>query len=71
VTVADREKNFPRKADAVKWLRGLCNDTRIRPVVIRRCRGAYAFYGPGRDKIVLRANIDHLGFATFRSRRRW
>ena len=70
VTVADREKNFPRKDAAVSWLRAMTNDERIRPVVVRRCRGAYTFYGPGRDQLVLRANIDNLGFFSLRVRRR-
>jgi hypothetical protein len=70
VHVADREKNFPRKRDAVSWLRALCLDTRIRPVIQRHCRGCYTFYGPGRDEIVMRANIDNLGFPSFRRRAR-
>ena len=70
VTVADREKNFRRKGDAVTWLRAQTNDQRIRPIVKRHCRGAYTFYGPGRDDLVLRANIDNLGFFSLRVRRR-
>ena len=70
VSVADREKNFPRKRDAIGWLRALCADTRIRPVVQRHCAGAYTFWGPGRESIVLRASVDQLGFPTFRRRAR-
>jgi len=70
VTVATREKNFHRKGDAVSWLRTLTNDVRMRPTVVKRCRGAYTFYGPGRETIVMRANIDNLGFFSLRSRRR-
>lgn len=70
VTLPDTEKNFRRKVDAVTWLRQRLSDERIRPVVVRHCRGAYTFYGPGRDERVLRAAIDHLGFASLGRRRR-
>lgn len=70
VTLPDTEKNFPRKVDAVAFLRRCTNDERIRPVVVRHCRGSYTFYGPGRDAVVLRAHIDHLGFASLGRRRR-
>jgi hypothetical protein len=69
VTVCDREKNFTRKRFAVAWLRALTSDSRIRPVIVRRCKGAYTFYGPGRDERVLKANIDNLGFASVRVRK--
>lgn len=63
---ADVEKNFPRKRDALAWLRKRTNDERIRPIVVRHCRGAYTFYGPGKDERVLRANIDRLSFSSLR-----
>jgi hypothetical protein len=70
VSVADREKNFARKRDAIAWLRALCLDERIRPVVQRHCAGAYTFWGPGRESIVLKANVDNLGFPSYRRRGR-
>jgi len=70
VTFATTEKNFARKRDALEYLRRRSLDERIRPVVVRRCAGAYTYYGPGREEIVLRANIDHLGFTSIRPRRR-
>jgi hypothetical protein len=69
VRFGDTEKNFARKVDAVSFLRQRTNDQRIRPVVVRHCRGAYTFYGPGRDALVLKASIDQLGFASVRRRR--
>lgn len=70
VTFATTEKNFSRKRDAVAWLRARAADVRIRPVMVRHCAGCYTYYGPGREEIVLRASIDHLGFASVRPRRR-
>lgn len=63
VAVGDREKNFLRKVEAIRWLCRLTHDSRVRPVVVRHHRGAYTFYGPGRDDRVVRADIDRLGFA--------
>lgn len=68
VGVQDSEKNFPKKRDAVAWLRKRTADTRIRPIVRRRCRGAYTFYGPGDGDVVLTASIDNLGFYSVRNR---
>jgi hypothetical protein len=69
VTMPDTERNFQRKRDAVAYLRQLTSDERIRPVIVRRCKGAYTFYGPGREVTVLRANIDNIGFASLRQRK--
>lgn len=66
VTLPGTERNLPTKRDAIRWLRARTSDERIRPVVVRHCRGSYTFYGPGRGEYVLRANIDHLGFASVR-----
>ncbi len=70
VTFATTLKNFQTKRDAVTYLRLRTNDTPMRPTVIRQGKGAYTFYGPGRGQLVLRANIDHLCFASLARRRR-
>lgn len=62
VEVGDRVKNFPRKVDAIAWLRGLVGDDSIRSIVCRRGRGSYVFYGPGREEHVCKATIDLLRF---------
>ena len=66
---ADVERNFTRKSAAVRWLRRLTSDERIRPVVVRRCAGAYTFYGPGKDQRVLCAPIDRCSFSSLKLRR--
>ena len=66
VSVADTDRNYRRKRDAIVALRAQCQDVRIRPTIVRHCRGCYTFYGPGRDEIVLRARINKLQFPSFR-----
>jgi hypothetical protein len=70
VRVGTTEMNVPRKRDAVVWLRQRSHDTRQRPTMVRECRGAYTFYGPGRDEHVMRASVTRVHLPTIRTRRR-
>lgn len=68
VRFADREKNFRRKAHAIAFCRRQTGDTRIKSVIRKRGRGAYTYYGPGKDEVVFKADIDRLSFAAVRAR---
>lgn len=70
VSVGTTEMNFPRKRDAVVWLRQRSSDVRTRPAVIKECKGAYTFYGPGRDERVLRASVSRVSLPSISTRRR-
>lgn len=66
VSVGDQERNFPRKRDAVAWLRRLTHDERPRPSLVKQDRFRTWYYGPGNLAFVTRAAIDLLGFPSNR-----
>lgn len=68
VRFGDTEKNFPTKARAIAFLRERTKDTRIKPIIERHGRGAYTYYGPGRDAHVVKAEINRVSFASVRAR---
>lgn len=66
VSFCTTEKNFPKRAAAVAWLRARTHDTRPMIALFRRARGAYRYFGPGEDRGVLVADIDRLDFPPLR-----
>lgn len=66
VTCRTTEKNFPKRAAALAWLRRLTKDTRPTTGLFRRSRFAYRYFGPTEEWGALEADVDKLDFPPLR-----